>query len=52
MDKFVLKNEQCYRLFFRKWKIAKDGVTKIYPKTAKAFPFEEKVDCSFCGNCQ
>ena len=52
MPKFEIKNGSCHELIFRRWRLAKDGITKIFPKTAKAFPFWIDVDCHFCDCCK
>lgn len=51
MSKYFLKNGECRELYFRAWKWAKDGITKIYPKFAKAFRMDKAVDCHFCNSC-
>lgn len=48
---YEIKNGKCYELIFRAWKRAKDGMTRIYPKNAKAFVFPKEADCYHCGTC-
>jgi len=52
MAVFEIKNGKCHELFFRRWKWAKDKLSKIYPKSAKVFPMWKEVDCHFCGCCE
>ena len=48
---YFVKNDKCYKRFFRAWIWSKDKTRKIFPKKSKAFPISIEVPCHFCDIC-